>query len=296
MKKTIISIISILILFVLLLNSSLGRYIYNSINNYILGSKEFYFNSSVLGVDDPVYSIVNWDGVNSYTLTIDVNGKKNEMISTKEDIEYLITVDCPSSVICTLSKEKGIIYTENKSDSYTVTVTPIDDFYEGDSVTISTSAVSISPYEKKLSAKYIIGVENYGFSYNIEDSVGSKILKLDLTNSKPYYTVTEAFNDYKQGDSVSLDDYEKLDDSNKKKCISVQTTISFDPNVILLDLTSRAYLDSVSSTTTTISDKLYVNSITVNVDAISSKEILFYKNNVDKDYTDSDILDIVVQK
>ncbi len=295
-KKLIITIICVIVLVFLLFNTSLGRYIYNAINNYILSSKEFYFESSVLDVDTPVYSIVNWDGVNPYTLNIDVNGKKNELVSTSVDIEYEVDIECPSSVICSLSKENGIIYAENKTDSYTITVTPVDNFYEGDTVTITTSATSTSPYTKEISAKYIIGVENYGFSYNIEDSIGSKIMTLNLTNSRPYYVVKEAFDDYVVGDQVSLGDYSLMSDENKRKCISTQVTITFDPNNILLDLTSEAYINCVASTTTTIGDYLYVNSITLNVDASSNKEVIFYKNDINSDYTDSDIVSIDVQK
>lgn len=295
MKKIIISIICIILLCLLLFNSSLGRYIYNAINNYILNSKEFYFESSVLADDTPVYSIVNWDGVNSYTLNIDVNGKKNELVSTSVDIEYDIDIECPSSVICSLSKETGVIYAEKKTDSYTITVTPVDNFYEGDTVTISTSATSKYPYTKKISAKYIIGVENYGFSYNVIDSIGSKIMTLDLTNAKPYYVVKEAFDDYEIGDQISLSDYNSLADENKSKCISTQVTITFDPNVILLDVTSKAYLNRVAATTTTINDYSYVNSITLNIDASSNEEIIFYKNDISKDYSNSDIVEVVVQ-
>ena len=85
MKKKII-LLTLLILIFLYFTSylTIGRYIYNAINNYILESKGFYFNSTVLNVNNAAYSINNWDGVNSYTLTIDVNNKKNENLYTED--------------------------------------------------------------------------------------------------------------------------------------------------------------------------------------------------------------------
>lgn len=295
-NKVLITVLTITLLVILLFNSSVGRYIYNAINDYILSSKNFYFSSSILSNDGEIYSIVNWDGVNPYVLNIDVNGKKNELVSTNSDIEYDIFVDCPSTVICSLDKTSGIIYSEKKVDSYIITVTPVENFYGGDSVSITTKAVSTYPYSKELSATYNIGVENYGFSYEIVDSEGSKYLTLDLTNSKPYYEVIEPFGDYAIGDLVSIEDYNSLDDLNKNKCRSIQTTITFDPNEILLDLTGEPYLNSVESTTTTINDSLYVNGITLNVGANTNKKIIFYKNDITKNYTNSSIISVVVNE
>ena len=105
--------LSIIILFVavilLLFGTTFARYIYNVIHNHILESREFYFNSTVLDMNGRQYRINNWDGVNNYVLTIDVNNQKNSLTSTQSDIAYDIEVSCPSSVECRLSKTEGII-------------------------------------------------------------------------------------------------------------------------------------------------------------------------------------------
>ena len=49
-KKISIIVFSCLVVFVLF-TATFGRYIYNAIDNYILETKGFYFNSSVLGVN-----------------------------------------------------------------------------------------------------------------------------------------------------------------------------------------------------------------------------------------------------
>ena len=53
---------------------------------YILETKNFYFNSSILNIRGKNYSIMNWDGVNAYTLTIDLNNYKTDEIYTTSDI------------------------------------------------------------------------------------------------------------------------------------------------------------------------------------------------------------------
>ena len=75
--KKISILILIFAVIIFLYGTTFARYIYNAIHNYILESKEFYFNSTVLNINTKQYKINNWDGVNNYVLTIDVNNKKN---------------------------------------------------------------------------------------------------------------------------------------------------------------------------------------------------------------------------
>ena len=83
-----ISITVLIILFIILiLGFAYGRYLYNIINNYILETKAFYFNSSVLGINNNKYLVNNWDGVNSYTLTINVNNdRKRYKLKTNKNL------------------------------------------------------------------------------------------------------------------------------------------------------------------------------------------------------------------
>ena len=110
-KHKKISITVLIVLFIILiLGFAYGRYLYNIINNYILETKAFYFNSSVLGINNNKYLVNNWDGVNSYTLTINVNNMKNSLVSTDSDITYETYVECSTNVTCTVSKQNGVIY------------------------------------------------------------------------------------------------------------------------------------------------------------------------------------------
>lgn len=300
-KKLSIFILSFLIIF-LLVASIYGRYIHNIIQNYILETKAFYFNSSILNINGKNYSITNWDGVNTYPLTIDLNNRKSDDVYTTTDIEYTISYECPSTVRCTLSKTTGIIHPLDATDSYQISVTPLSHFGEGDAVTITTAVESTSPYHKRMYATYTIGVERSDFSYEIVDSVNSKYLTINFTNSVSFYEVEEAFGDYSVGDHISLDQYNSLSASDQEKCFSAIVSISYNPNDLLVDMTNDAYLHRLSSNyyETTIDNYQWVSGFSFKINASSSSSILFYKNDITKNYTypivnDTPIINVSVQ-
>ena len=287
-KKTkyIIILISIFaVLFTLI--ATFGRYVYNMYHNYILETKGFYFNSSVMSINDSKHSINNWDGVNGYPLTIDVNSKKNELLSTDVDISYEISVECSENIRCVLNKTEGVITTAKKLDSYVITIYPMTNFTTNQTATVKTSATSTSPYVKTLSTTYTIGIETSNFSYKIIDSPYSKYLTIEFTNAFTYYKVVTAFGNHSVGDNISIDDYNSLTAAQKKNCTSAQVTIDYDPNLILLDMTDATYKNRVtnSETTETINGSTYVNGFTFKMEASSNAKIIFYKTDSSNDYT-----------
>lgn len=280
----LILIIAILLLF---FGTTFARYIYNAIHNYILESNEFYFNSTVLDMNGRQYKINNWDGVNDYVLTIDVNNKKNSLKATSSDIAYDIEVSCPSSVECRLNKTEGIIYESSGTDSYQITVIPKEEFHEGDEIDVTTTATSKSPYVKALSATYTIGIETTNFTYNIEDNTDNKYLTLNLTNSVTYYRVEKAFGSYMEGERITPEEYQKLTEEEKENCFSAKVTVSFSPREIYLDMTNINYLHRIenSEKKEQIDGFDYINEFTFKMDVSSSEKIMFYKSDPEKNYT-----------
>ena len=275
-----LSIIILVVLVILLFVSiTFGRYVYNVVHNYIIESKGFYFNSSVLKLNGKSYSINNWDGVNSYTFTIDVNNRKNDEVYTTSDITYDIYVECASSVQCSVSKNSGTIYQDTHTDSYTITVTPRQTFEAGDTVTISTRVISNFPYRKQMSATYHLGVEKANFSYSIEDEAGEKYCTLNLTNSIGYYDCN--------GTQTTVQEYDNLPAAQKAQCYSAIVTLTFNPNDVLLDMTSNTYHDRLSTDyqETTIGSNRYVSKYSFKVDPNSNTKVIFYKTNISANYT-----------
>lgn len=283
--KLLLILIAIFIV-LLTLVLTLGRYVYNMYRNYILESQGFYFNSTVMSMSESKHSINNWDGVSSYQITIEVNNRKNDLVHTKTDITYDIEVECSSNIRCSVSKNSGIIYSDTEVDSYVITFTPIGNFENNQTAEVKTKAISNYPYVKELSTVYNISVNTSKFSYVIKDAPNEKFLTLELTNSLTYYKVNKSFGSYNVGDNVSIDDYNQLTAEEKANCYSAIVTISFDPKLILLDMTDNTYLQNKSSEKTEVlNDYNYVNGFSFPVDASSSLKIIFYKNDSTKDYS-----------
>ena len=287
-KHRKISII-VLLLLIVLLGSGLvfSRYVLNLVNNYILETKGFYFNSTVLNVNDKGYSISNWNGVDSYTLTIDLNNRKSESRYTKSDINYNVYANCPNTVTCVLSKTEGILYENDHTDTYQLIVTPNDPFSSGEEVTINTYVESTAPYRKRLSATYKIGVEKSKFSYEIVDEAYSKFLKLNLTNAITYYEVETAFGSHSVGDIIKIEEYSQLTPTEQANCYSAIVTLTFDPTVVFLDMTDDDYIHRLSTNyqEQTINGHNYVKKFSFKVNATSTSTVLFYKDDITMNYT-----------
>ena len=119
-------------------------------------------------------------------------------------------------------------------------------------MTINVTAAASSPYQKTISAAFTLVVAHDEFSYNIVDSVGSTYLQMNASNTL---------------------------------ASPITITLTFNPSVVTLDMTSKAYINRTSSGTITIDSHLYVNSVTFKMDALSSMIIKFYKTDTSKDYT-----------
>lgn len=296
--KLVLVIVAILIV-ALSLVITLGRYVYLMYRNHVLESQGFYFNSSVMSDIGANHSINNWDGVSAYKITIDVNNKKNDLLSTKTDIQYDIKFECSENIRCTVSKTEGTIRTATKTDSFIITFYPQDQFEYNQTAEVKVSATSNYPYVKELSATYNITITTSKFSYVITDHPNDKYLTLELINSATYYEVKEAFGSYDIGDKISIDDYNQLSADDKSKCYSANVTLNFDPNVILLDMTENNYLNNKDTAKTEeINGHNYVNEFGFGMEASSSAKIIFYKNDSTQDYSypgnDNSIIEVTV--
>lgn len=287
-KKKLVCLCLLLMIF-LGVGVSFGRYAYKEIRDFYLSTKKFYFNSDKLASDKAVYKIENWSGVGSYSITINVNSYENNNLYSEEDIYYDISYSCSDTVTCSIENNKtdGVISADSNNDYFTIVMTvPTGNIFKtGDSVTINVSASSTSPYKKSLSAEFTFVVGQYGLSYEIEDSVGSPYLDIRITNTLDYYVVREAFDNYSVDTQIDIDTYLSLSDENKAKCASSIITLTFDPDVILLDMTSDAYLNNVGIETVKINNYNYVKSISFKIDALASQMVKFYKADTTKNYT-----------
>lgn len=284
-KKKIIIILFAISLTLLLIGVTYGRYIYNSINERYLLTKKFYFNSDKLDINHPIYQIDNWSAASQYVIEIDLNSYLNNYEVAPYDIEYTLLATCSTNILCNLSQESGIIRAANNHDKIYAYINPNGTLNDGDSAFIEVKATATSPYKKEISARFILNVGKIGLTHTIDDSVNSPYLNFNITNTIDYYLVEEAFLEYQVGNRIDIDTYLLLSDENKDKCTSSLITLTFDPSVVVLDMTSPAYLKRVSETYTTINGYSYVNGISFKIDAIDSEVVKFYKTDTSRDYT-----------
>ncbi len=284
-RKKILIIIGVIIVLTTSLSITYGRYIYIEIRNFYLSSKNFYFNSDKLKDTMARYQIDNWSGVDSFNITINLNSIKNNNIASESDITYDITFNCSDNVTCTTTKTSGTILSSSNTDYFTVTITPNKALLENDKVTMYIEANATSPYTKTISAFFTINIGIPGLSYEISDIANRAYLLLNITNTLDYYKVLTSFDNYQEGDKIDINTYLNLSDEDKSKCASAIITLNFEPNTVILDMTSSAYLKSTNITTTTINNYEYVNQISFKIDALSSEVVNFYKKDTSKDYT-----------
>lgn len=283
-NKKLIVLICILLL-VITSSLTFGKYFHDGLQNFYFQTKKFYFNSDKLKEKTATYSLDNWSGAGEYTININMNSIKNNLLKAETDISYNITYQCPSTVTCQITKTSGVIYGSVNNDSFNIVVTPNTTFHDGDTILIYVSATSTSPYEKTISARFILKVGKIGLSYEITDEEKSPYLEFRITNTIDYYLVEEAFDDYNVGDRIDITPYLNLPSSKKDKCYSAYITLTFDPNVVRLDLTNPSYLIKTNETTSLIEGNSYINGYTFKMEAISSQMVRFYKVNPLNNYT-----------
>jgi hypothetical protein len=278
-------IIAVVLVCTLTFVATFGRYVVNTINNFFVRTKEFYFYSDKLSENSSYYQIDNWTGVDPYTITVNMNSRLNNIKVTTYDIDYDISYRASENCSCQLSKEAGTILASSNSDYFNLTIIPNTGLTTGDKVWVVITATSNAQYKKTLTATFVLTVGKENLSYEIKDEAQSKYLELNITNTLSYYKVSEAFESYNVDDRIDVDTYLNLSDENKAKCYSALITLKFDPNIVLLDMTNTNYLNATQVSKEVINGSNYINGITFKVDPISSAVVRFYKLDVSQDYT-----------
>lgn len=191
-KKIMISLVVVVTFLGLFLTINYGRYVKDIIEVYYLRTKNFYFNSDKLTIHGTQYEIEPWEGVNPYTIHIQMDSLLNSLKGTTSDVDYDVECSTEGKIICSFDTENsGIvsmsrkILTTDHKDGFNVYVKPSETLSEGERVTVNITAKSTYPYEEELSATFVLIVGNYGVSYVIEDTSGDIYFDYVVTNTLP---------------------------------------------------------------------------------------------------------------
>lgn len=90
-KVAIVAFITIMLIAI----ASFGRYVYNNIKEAYFTSKEFYFTSDLLTLDNATYQYEDWGGVDTYEINFDLYSYANTLLRLDYDLDY--SVSCETS-------------------------------------------------------------------------------------------------------------------------------------------------------------------------------------------------------
>ena len=239
---------------------SFARYVYNMAYEHYLVAKDFYFASDKLSLSHSEYEVTNnWSGAETYQVIVNMSSKRNDLAMTEADITYSITYTCSDNITCTLDKTSStIVGTGNNGvneDAFTVNINPANGtaLNDGEIAWVDITASSTSPYTQTISGKLVFEVGTSDISYEIIDEANSPYLTLNIINSTSSNT---------------------------------NVTLSYDPTVVLLDMTSRFYLNTHTTfNTQTLNNYSYINNITSPVSALSTTSVKFFKTNSANNYS-----------
>lgn len=274
-KILILTIFIVVALVIINYRFSLAKYASDSIWNYYLKSKEFYFSSDELEETGKKNTDNTWDGE---SIKIHLNNSKNNSLITNYDISYKVECSIKESntpAKCLLNEDKSIqegvlSYSEacvNKKDttdvsSYNKTNCEINGYdwvkkktsqelsltltseEELENATVLVTATATAPYKKVLTGEFVLKKD-----------------KNLLGNINMLY---QNYNDY--GQLIISNTYQQ------DQCIN----ISWDSKKLRLDYDKSNILSSDTDTDG------YINSIDINIPKKNNKTYKFYPLDTNK--------------
>lgn len=88
----------VIFLIVLTINFAVfGRYVFNNIKEAYFTSKEFYFTSDLLTLDNATYQYENWGGIDAYEINFDLYSYANTLLRLDYDLNYTVSCETPDS-------------------------------------------------------------------------------------------------------------------------------------------------------------------------------------------------------
>lgn len=124
LNKLKVTIAIFIIVLLVLTVTGFGRFLYNSVRDRYLASKNFYFTSNLLTTSNKTYEYDNWDGYGVYKIEIDLSSKDNDLQVAKElnyeAAELQNTYD-NTTQIDTIDREVGSLAADGTETEYTYT-------------------------------------------------------------------------------------------------------------------------------------------------------------------------------
>ena len=277
-----ISVVALVGLLIITRGITYAKYVSNSVLNYYLNSKGFYFKSDNLDTEIKNNADTSWDGDK---VTFSITNSSNKSLATEYDIKYEITCsveETDSTKVCylngtnsskvtqTLSADFTCKDTTNNKDvssldeatctkqgyTWTAIQTTSTNYFEVvdingkdvDTANVIITATSTSPYKKTIKGKYTLNKD--------KSELGTLSLKYE---TKTHYENVIVTNSY-----------------NEDKCIKL--TWNSDDLVI----------DNSDSYQILTNDNNYINGVIFKLNKKDSTNFIFYKQDKSKTYSEAD--------
>lgn len=171
MKKILLIVCSLLIIVVGCFSGvSLARYQWQETENVPIGTKPFFFESDVLALSNPSYTLQT----NADKIVVRLRNYADQLRVSYEDINYSISLS-KDSVLLQEKSVQGTITTSEKMDLIT-----FDGLSAG---TYVVSATSSNPYVKTIKATFIIPSLNSQFSAELNTSSSTNMVYVSLSTN-----------------------------------------------------------------------------------------------------------------
>ena len=282
-KHLFYALFGIIILVVLTRGITYAKYVSDAAFNYYLSSKGFYFESDELSSDQNKVTDTSWDGEK---VTFSIKNSKNKYIASESDIDYeitctveeenttkvcylngteknKITAKLSASIGCLNETNDGVdtsSYNESQCTKYSWTNVPTksEHFFEIvdtkgnpiDTATVVITAKSTFPYEKEISAKYILTKDS--------SDIGSLNLKYESKTNYENIVITNSY--------------------NEDKCLK----LTWNPDNLILDQDSNDYISHKTNNSN------YINEIIFKLSKKNSLNYTFYKTDITKTYSEEE--------
>ena len=258
-------IICIILLISIMIMPTFSRYVYNNVRDLYLKSQNFSFSSNLLTTMGKSYKYANWSGADDYELNLQLYSYENELSLFEyegDGLAYSISCEVEDTTKATAhietvagdSTDTGYIPNTTNVKDIKIYLKPTANLAVGDTVKVVVTASTTVPYEKTISATFNIKVTGQGITYSIEDEEASIYANLKLVNTK--------------SETNTL-------------------TLSWDPSKVVIDVTHEYYenRNQAKDTYKTVNEVQYVSSITFDMEPEDVKSIVFYKKDINADYT-----------
>ena len=281
-KKVLLLIPIIIFVIFTIITTSYSKYIHNSVRSYYLKSKGFYFSSENLSPTTKKNSNLSWDGTNvSFTIKNNLSDDK----VTSFDIPYKVTCEVigNNNYTCNLYNTGTNIYTGTLSGSSRC----VNNTNDGVDVTnlnkTNCELEGYTWYREKSQKELYFNIESQTPVTDVEVKITVESLnkykqkligtyKLHKKNIASAEIITN-YENYVNYDKLTI-----TNTSDTKKCISM----NFDSEKLRLDnnLTLKSY---------DVDSNNYINSLEIEVNSNSLKELYFYKVDLNTNYTINDL-------